>query len=1618
MFKQDKREIFSFRKFKNGRTDSAIIGATILALGLGFMTTTQTVSADVVNGAGGSEVALVDSVDKTTSVNTNTFTDDTTSSKVLKVDAVLNKGVAEPTKANENKGEADGTDTVTVTSETTVNYKLEEDKSLLKTETVATGKGTIKTSYDKKGLAADTDGKDYRESTADKSGITVSEETGKQDTLELNGKVYERTRSEVEGADKAKYSKTQFNDIEASVSPEGMHNKLGEINYSKTNGKVYLVEETADGQYGKFVETTGVSSDEDAVSKWKAGLANAKDFTKTNVTLQEGDSILVLDKDTYAVGNATTIKTIKKFKTPTFSLRPDTKNVENLDGFDSPTFTLGTQEKGVSITKLGEDGRFKTGDDVTDTMVSDSSVFNFATSNFIYDDNPFFQLNPKKVDSTLQTPTASEALKNNDNYRYLFSLLDFAEKEANTDESRAKVADVKEKVDAYFKELPAKLKAIGADVVWVNNGRLANSYAFYSPTENIQDIAGLENLLSPSGNIGDIISQLKFSHEDKKEEVNGLTKVVTTVGKKYSFDRYGSISVEKITTKHYEGQITKEQVLENENLEDTSTNKESSNELLKKGTVKVNNDGSVIVTSVETEPVLKFYQGEPENNVEATLENGHFSLSSAEESGYSSNFDDGEIIAGANIYVGDNYISATEITSHNETTYNKREVITPIRAYKVVSDGTSTVTHYYREKKAPLTVNYYLENTTTSLAPSENQADLPVKSDYTTKAKEIPSKTETQDLPEKTVTTVTTYELVATPDNANGKIAESGTTVNYYYRAVPKKTEVAKKAPVVVNYYKEGTTEKLADSMDQGQKDIGSKYTSKAVVIQPKVEKQDFADRVVTTTTTYELVAEPTDKNGTVPVGGKVVNYYYREVVKKDEKMKDFKKVVIWHNETNYDVKHVFDRELEKDFEGFDDNSIFLNQKYGTKTSVERHIYDARIGFSEEGDVHPSEDKIREEEEKYAKMVGYSSREELNKFNKNSNTHLDLVKSTTVFESHFDYHTIQYPLTSGHYNMTLYLADFRTRGLNGDLDVIEGKDSDELNLYESKLPDGVKLELTKVTYNVDGGEEKTLDKSGAVFSRENGTMQEGKTTHFTYHYRVVKDEKITNTENLKGSVVVKYVNTDGVEIKNPVTIKDNVDAGQRLTKTITSGTAELGSKTDTVDGTTKYEANTVKEDRIEKDGKTYALIRVLPKDDKLKNTDQVEGVVKPGTTTIIYEYREVEKGNVVVNYYLENTTTKLADSETQTPSYYGTDYKTTAKTIQPKVEIKDTPEKTITTTTTYELVEKPANAEGKVSAEQTVVNYYYRAVTKEDVVLKQAPVTVNYYKEGTTEKLADSVDKGQKQIGSKYMTDAASIEPKVEKVVENGHVVTRTTTYELVKVPEDKDGVVPTGGKVVNYYYREVVKEVAKPNDVPKVDIPEFNGGVPPLDPPVVDITEYKELIGIPGEPEVYEKPDFKGGVTPLDPPVVEFPEFNGGVPGIPEVHEKPEFKGGVPGVPEIHEKPEFKGGVVPNDAPIHEKPEAKIPDVKPIAPMSEKPKSPEKPAPKEPVFVPIVETPEVETPVVQPKVDTPQTPEIVAKESVLPNTVGGDNLAINVLGALTLASVLGLAATKSKKED
>ena len=114
------------------------------------------------------------------------------------------------------------------------------------------------------------------------------------------------------------------------------------------------------------------------------------------------------------------------------------------------------------------------------------------------------------------------------------------------------------------------------------------------------------------------------------------------------------------------------------------------------------------------------------------------------------------------------------------------------------------------------------------------------------------------------------------------------------------------------------------------------------------------------------------------------------------------------------------------------------------------------------------------------------------------------------------------------------------------------------------------------------------------------------------------------------------------------------------------------------------------------------------------------------------------------------------------------------------------------------------------------------------------------------------------------------------------------------------------------------------PHDAPKVDIPEFEGGIPGI-PEVRELPEYTEPIGtVPNEAPVYDKPEWNGGTVPNEAPV----------------HDKPEFQGGIPGIPEERELPPFEGGVVPNDAPILDLPELEIP-VEP-----EKPSTPEE-APK-----------------------------------------------------------------------
>ena len=490
MLKNNKKEKFSLRKYKDGRTDSKLIGATLL-VGMGLLASGGTALANV-SSNGTDTATMVTDTSKVASTAATTFTDDKDATKTVKVDAVLEKGTAEPTKANNNTGDADGTDTLNVKSEATVNYKLDSDKSLLKSEKVEAGTGTVTTPYDKKGLAYDTDGKDYRESTVTQPGTVVSKDTGKKDTVEANGKVYEYAgKSEVEGSDKLTYDKTHFNDIEAPVSPEGMHNKLGEIDYTKTTGKVYLVEETADGQYGKFVEANGVTSDEDAVKKWKAGEATAKDFTKANVTLQKGDTILVLDKDTYAVGEGKAVKKITKGTitfSPIGSVEVTKKDRDYFPTYIVDDYTFDRSNNNIVRNNYflpGADGIYGTADDIEKipseyptyallgfgSGYSGSEVKNLATGDeYSYD----YRLN--KSQSSLKDILKNYAIAN-------YKALEFLEGKATDVTEREKVQAAKARLDAHLKTLEDDIQSGKLELGLIKTGNHAGKFVLHAPID-------------------------------------------------------------------------------------------------------------------------------------------------------------------------------------------------------------------------------------------------------------------------------------------------------------------------------------------------------------------------------------------------------------------------------------------------------------------------------------------------------------------------------------------------------------------------------------------------------------------------------------------------------------------------------------------------------------------------------------------------------------------------------------------------------------------------------------------------------------------------------------------------------------------------------------------------------------------------------------------------------------------------------------------------------------------------------------------------------------------------------------------------------------------------------
>ena len=836
MFKNTKKEKFSLRKYKDGRTDSKLIGA-ITILGIAMLAGGGTASANVSSG-GQNETTLVSEFEKVSSTAKTTFTDDQNPGKKVTVDAVADIRYNRPAKANQNTGDADGTDSVKFESNATVNYLLEDDNSTLKdSKKVAGEEGIVSTPYDKKGIAYDTDGKDYRESTVEKTGSAIDEDTGKEAVIQANNKEYKWIRSEVVGENKVTYKKTNFNDIEAPVSPEGMHNNLGEINYGKITGKVYLVEETSDGHYGKYVEASNIKNDEEAVNAWKNGQATAKDFTKENVTLKEGDTVLVMDRDTYAHGSGTrTVNTVeyRKEKIPAKPEYNRTEGFNRTEGIPGkPTYAFWMQSITGEFPTIGDDYIFGTADD---------GKVNFKDENILYYNNIYKNLPPGITDSkkhNFKNESLQEILEAM--HAEIYGVLEYFDRNVKNETDR--------------KELQARREELAQNITNTINMIKQNQIKVLLESEN--------GLMFSQGNL-EVLKKLKTQIEETQ---NVLSDLEITLG------------------------TTVENLPEYNRLKNVT--------LTKKGVLKYSRANGF------QSGFINSYHKDAEPERYSDWEKVYPEIETREDSVYANKgtvtiSDD---LSNINVVNNDSTTNETkltkkDVTTKEETNYVVKEIITPVRAYKVMGEGETVVKHYYRlstklsdspvkienTKVGSVSVNYESESgeilkeseVVASDVPYEKVKTYDVLSGSTKVGEEKVTENlePTYDATEKRYKTILgdktgfTYEYLGLKEDSapeEGIINKEKTQVTYVYRLVtkedPKPTAKEVLGSVVVKYVDaEGNEIKPAETLVKdavlratytyttrsGDKVVSTREVVKEFTVQDYSTKEKLVEKITT----------------------------------------------------------------------------------------------------------------------------------------------------------------------------------------------------------------------------------------------------------------------------------------------------------------------------------------------------------------------------------------------------------------------------------------------------------------------------------------------------------------------------------------------------------------------------------------------------------------------------------------------------------------------------------------------------------------------------------------------------------------------------------------------------
>lgn len=402
------------------------------------------------------------------------------------------------------------------------------------------------------------------------------------------------------------------------------------------------------------------------------------------------------------------------------------------------------------------------------------------------------------------------------------------------------------------------------------------------------------------------------------------------------------------------------------------------------------------------------------------------------------------------------------------------------------------------------------------------------------------------------------------------------------------------------------------------------------------------------------------------------------------------------------------------------------------------------------------------------------------------------------------------------------------------------------------------------------------DKATYEYSTQSGDqpyiVPEGTTT-VTYVYRKVAD-KITY-----GSVIATYKDTEGNELAPQENVKTDVPDGEAYTTTAkTIKSSEVVEKTPeglTKRTTTSYELT---ETPVNASGNVVG-----------NQTITVPYVYRKNVTVQIY-------GSVIATYKNEEGHELTSSEKVITNQPGGTYYEAAPKDIQGSAHATVTPEGRRVTITTYKLIKTPDNEHGDVVGGEIIeVPYVYRKNVEERMVPGDTPsveipatkVTQYQTEDGTD--IKDSVEGFEAALptidnyqftGRTDLNEAGDVQTHIYKLIETDkpndapkvdpieHPMTRYVNEEGTEIKDAEEGLVPapsmigdnyqfTGrtettedGTIQTHIYKVVEHEV--PSDAPKREPEEIQITLHVDEETGKELVEYDPGLASPKEIEHY----------------------------------------------------------------------------------------------------------------------------------------------------------------------